>query len=220
MGPSSVRMKRKGEGVVVHGLRGRASNRKAGLRSGFLPLGFGTKLFDFDNDGDLDIWVTNGHVIDNVSLYHPHLSYRQRDQLYENIGGRFRDVSASSGPVFRIEHVGRGLAVANYDNDGDLDIAISDSGGRPILARNDGGNRNHWIAVQGRYGTRVTVTAGGRPQTREITPVGSYLSSSDPRLYFGLGSAARVERIEILWPSGKKQTMKNLAAGQIVRLEK
>ena len=125
---------------------------------------------DSHNDGDLDIYVTNGHVIDNVALYHPHLSYRQKDLLYENLGGRFRDVSSSSGPAFQIEHVGRGAAVGDYDNDGDLDIVVSDCGGRPILLRNDGGNRNHWLALRARgresnrfgLGTRVRVTRRGR----------------------------------------------------------
>src|SRR5206468_11929409 len=79
-------------------------SEQAGLGSGYLPLGFGTKLFDYDNDGDLDIFLPNGHVIDNVGLYHPQLSYRQTDLLYENMGRRFRDVSASRGPAFRVEN--------------------------------------------------------------------------------------------------------------------
>jgi hypothetical protein len=199
-------------------------SEKLGLQSGFLPLGFGTKLFDFDNDGDLDIYVTNGHVIDNVHLYNPRLAYRQKDLLYENAGGRFRDVSAASGPAFQIEHVGRGAAVADYDNDGDLDIAVSDCGGRALLLRNDGGNRNHWIGVEARgstsnrfgYGARVRLTAGGRTQWREITPVASYLSSNDLRLFFGLGAETRASRVEILWPSGAKQVLENLEGGRVV----
>jgi hypothetical protein len=184
-------------------------------------LGFGTRLFDYDNDGDLDIYVTNGHVIDNVALYHPQLRYRQTDLLYENTGGRFRDVSAASGPAFRIEHVGRGAAAGDYDNDGDLDLAVSECGGRPLLLRNDGGSRNRSIAISARgrasnrfgFGARVRVTAGGRTQFGEITPVSSYLSSSDPRIYFGLGSEPRAARIEVLWPSGRKQVLENVPAG-------
>jgi len=204
------------------------ATRKAGLSSGFLPLGFGTKLFDYDNDGDLDIHVTNGHVIDNVKLYHPHLSYRQRDLLYQNLGGgRFGDVSASAGPAFAVEHVGRGSATADYDNDGDLDIVVSDCGGRALLYRNDGGNRNHWIAVEARgrtsnrfgFGARVRVTRRGRTQIGEITPVGSYLSSSDIRLYFGLGAETRAARLEVLWPSGRRQVLENVAGDRVVKVE-
>jgi len=197
--------------------------RKAGLSSGLLPLGFGTRLFDFDNDGDLDIYVTNGHVIDNVALYHPHLSYRQKDLLYENVGGRFRDVSSASGPAFQMQHVGRGAAAADYDNDGDVDIAVSNSGEQAMLLRNDGGNRNHWIAIAARgsqsnrfgLGVKVRVTSRGRTQLREITPVSSYLSSSDVRAHFGLGEA-KAARVEIEWPSGRKQALGEVGANRVV----
>jgi enediyne biosynthesis protein E4 len=200
---------------------------RAGLGSGYLPLGFGTRLFDYDNDGDLDIYVTNGHVIDNVALYHPHLSYRQKDLLYENLGGRFRDVSASSGPAFHIEHVGRGAATGDFDNDGDLDIVVADCGGRPILMRNDGGNRNHWLALRARgresnrlgFGTRVRVLSGGGRQLREIWSAGSYLSGNDVRLHLGLGRETRASRVEILWPSGKTRILENVAAGQILTVD-
>jgi len=201
---------------------------KAGLPSSVETLGFGAKVFDFDNDGYPDIYVTNGHVTDNVKLYDAQLSYRQADLLYRNMGGgHFRDVSAESGPAFRIRHVGRGAAVADFDNDGDLDIVVSDTGGRPLLLRNDGGNRNHWIAIRARgresnrfgLGCKVRVTSGGRTQLREINPYGSYLSTSDVRLFFGLGNESSVSRLEIEWPSGKKQVIENARANQVLLLD-
>lgn len=197
---------------------------KAGLESGRTPLGFGTKLFDFDNDGDLDIYVTNGHVIDNIQLYNPRFTYAQRDLLYENTGGRFRDVSTMGGHGLQIAKVGRGAAVADFDNDGDLDIAVSSCGLPAVLLRNDGGNRGRWIALrpQGRrsnrsgFGARVRLTTSQGTQVKEVTPVASYLSSNDPRLYFGLGSDDKVRRIEIRWPSGREQVLTDVQANQIL----
>jgi len=199
---------------------------KAGLASGYLPLGFGTKLYDVDNDGDLDIHVTNGHVIDNVKLYHPTFTYAQKDLLYENVGGKFRDVSARSGPALQAERVGRGLAVADFDNDGHLDVVITSVGRPPVLLRNQGLAGN-WIAIRAKgtksngfgLGATVQVETSDRVQIREINNVASYLSSSDTRLHVGLGSAKIIQRIEVLWPSGTKQMLKDVAVNQVLTVK-
>ena len=193
----------------------------AGLLSGLTPLGFGTRLFDFDNDGDLDIHVTNGHVIDNVTLYHPRLTYAQRDLLYENLGnGKFKDVSAAAGPAFTLEHVGRGSAVADLDNDGDLDIAIANLGARPYIFRNDTEPRRHWLSLDlSRPDVRVTVTSDGKTQHRYATSVNSYLSSSDSRVHIGLDESAVADRVELTWPDGTIQVMENVAADRVLKVE-
>jgi hypothetical protein len=196
---------------------------QAGLGSGYLPLGFGTRMYDYDNDGDLDIHVTNGHVIDNVKLYQPNLTYRQKDLLYENTGGKFKDVTDAGGPALAAERVGRGLAVADYDNDGDLDVVISSLGGRPALLKNDGAGKGNWIAIRARgsksngfgLGTTVIVETSAGRQVREINNVASYLSSNDIRLHLGLGEARTVQRLELRWPSGTTQVLKDLPVNQI-----
>jgi hypothetical protein len=200
----------------------------AGLRSSYLPLGFGTKLFDIDNDGDLDIYTTNGHVADNVEKYRPTSSYAQKDLLYENIGGgRFRDISAASGPALQAARVGRGLAVADFDNDGNLDVVISSQGQAPVLLRNAGVPGRTWITIRARgrtsnrfgLGARVEVQAGTSRQVGEINNVASYLSSNDIRLHFGLGTAKTITRLSVRWPSGRTQTLTNVAANQILTID-
>jgi hypothetical protein len=203
-------------------------SEKAGLGSSYLPLGFGTKLFDMDNDGDLDIYVTNGHVIDNVKLYQPNLTYAQKDLLYENLGGgRFRDVSAQSGPALQVERVGRGLAVADFDNDGNLDVVITNVGQRPVLLKNTGAGAGNWIMIRAKgrksnafgLGATVTIETSEGRQVREINNVASYLSSNDIRLHAGLGSAKIIQRLEIRWPSGTRQVLTNVAVNQILVVE-
>jgi hypothetical protein len=150
----------------------------------------------------------------------------QTDLLYKNENGHFRDVSSESGPALQIKHVGRGMAIGDFDNDGDLDIVISNCGQRPILMRNDGGNKNHWIAIKARgkesnsfgVGAKVCVTTSARTQMKEIGNAGSYLSSSDLRLYFGLGNEKRIKHLEIIWPSSKKQVLTDLEADRMVLL--
>ena len=196
----------------------------AGLGSGYQPLGFGTKLFDADNDGDLDIYVANGHVIDNVALYQPASAYAQRDLVYANEAGRFTDVTSGSGPGLDAIHVGRGLAVADFDNDGRLDIAISNLGQAPQLLRNEGGGGGHWIAIraEGRgrntagLGARVEVVTDAGTQVREVNNVASYQSSNDVRLHIGLGSARTVRRLTVSWPGGATQVLEDVRADQVL----
>lgn len=199
-------------------------SQKAGLGSGFLPLGFGTKMYDVDNDGDLDLHITNGHVIDNVTLYQPNLTYEQKDLLYENVGGRFKDISAQAGPALQLRRVGRGLAVADFDNDGNLDVVISSLGRSAVLLRNRGVRKGNWIEICARatasnsfgLGATVRVQTAGRLQIREINNVASYLSSNDTRLHLGLGDARLIQQLEILWPSGRRQVLNDVAANQIL----
>jgi len=201
--------------------------QQSGLGSGFLPLGFGTKLYDYDNDGDLDIHVTNGHVIDNVKLYTPALSYEQKDLLYENVGGKFKDVSAQAGGALQNTRVGRGLAVADFDNDGFPDVAISSVGRKAVLLRNRGVSKNNWIEIRAEgtksnrfgLGATVRVQTPGALQVREINNAASYESANDIRLHVGVGTARTIPQVEILWPSGIRQVLKDVAVNQILTVK-
>jgi enediyne biosynthesis protein E4 len=198
---------------------------KAGLGSGFLSLGFGAKFYDADNDGDLDLHITNGHVIDNVSMYQPKLTYAQKDELYENTGARkFVDVAERAGAALQVPRVGRGLAVADFDNDGALDVAITSVGRPAVVLRNAGARQGHWISLRAQgsksnsfgLGATVEVHTAEGVQVREISNVASYLSSNDVRLHVGLGSSKVAQRIEIRWPSGTKQTLTDVPANQVL----
>jgi enediyne biosynthesis protein E4 len=203
------------------------ATQKLGLASGYLPLGFGTKMYDVDNDGDLDLHVTNGHVIDNVKLYQPNLSYEQKDLLYENVGGRFKDISAAAGPALQTLRVGRGLAVADYDNDGYLDVAILSLGRRAVLLKNQGARAGNWVEIRAQgtasnsfgLGATVRATVEGRTLVREVNNAASYLSSNDIRVHLGLGSAKAIQHLEILWPSGRKQVLDGVPANQILTVK-
>jgi len=200
---------------------------KAGLGAGFLPLGFGTKMFDFDNDGDLDLHVTNGHVIDNIKLVQPNLTYAQKDLLFENVGGRFQDVSARGGSGLQTERVGRGLAVADFDNDGRLDVVITSVGRKPVLLKNQGARAGNWLLIRAegtksnRFGLGATVRIETESGTDvyEINNVASYQSANDIRLHVGVGSAKVVRRIEVRWPSGTKQELRDVPVNQVLTIK-
>ncbi|MFQ5653527.1 MAG: FG-GAP-like repeat-containing protein [Planctomycetota bacterium] len=210
------------------GSGGLFSDATQGARLGapsLLMTGFGTASGDFDHDGDLDLFVANGHIIDNISLFNDLYTYRQHDQLVENDGrGVFteRTSEAVSGPPE--PGAGRGAAAGDVDGDGDLDLVVTNCEGRPILYRNDTPARGDWLILRlaGRrsnrdgIGARVELEAGGRTQARELFGGGSYLSASDPRIHFGLGGAKVAERITIHWPSGTRQTLRDVRAGRVV----
>jgi len=174
--------------------------------------------FDFDHDGYGDLFITSGQ---------PHRMVGEKALLLLNDHGRrFLNVSQLLGPDFQEEFMGRGSAVGDYDNDGDLDVLVLDLGQRPRLLRNDGGNRKNWVMVRlvgttsnrDGIGARVRVTAGGRTQMRLRVSSSGYISQSDPRLHFGLGDAARIDRIEIRWPSGKVQTVEGQRPNRVITI--
>jgi hypothetical protein len=190
---------------------------------GFVAWGAG--LFDYDNDGYLDLFVANGHVHENIDILTEGLAFEEPNQLFHNEGdGRFADVSLQSGPHFGDARVSRGVAVADYDDDGDQDILVMNAGAAPALLRNDGGNREHWLGLRlvGRgdnrdaIGARVQVETGTLSMIREVHSGSSYLSQSDTRLFFGLGGNERVERVHIRWPGGGTQELLDLAADQML----
>jgi len=194
---------------------------RAGLGVNRKYLGFGVDFFDFDNDGWADIFLVNGHVYSQIANKKLHLEYREPKVLYRNLGnGRFEDVSAKAGPAILAENLGRGCAFGDFDNDGDVDILVNNLDGPPTLLRNEGGSGHGSILVKcvgtksnrSAIGARVTVRIGSHAQIREVMSGGSYYSQSDLRLHFGLGRAAVADSLDIAWPSGLKETFKDLPA--------
>jgi hypothetical protein len=176
-------------------------------------LGWGTRFVDYDNDGWKDLLLVNGHVYPEVDRHGLDETYAEPTVLLRNNGnGTFADVTAAVGTELGGPRAGRGMAVGDYDNDGDLDVLIATVNGPPCLFENRGGNARHWVAVRlvGRrsnrdgIGARVTVIAdGGVSRMEEVRSGGSYLSQSDLRAHIGLGDASSVASVEIRWPSGQ-----------------
>jgi len=191
-----------------------------------LLSGWGLKFFDYDNDGNPDLFLANGHPDDFVEMRNTRVKYNEPMLLFQNTGGAFKNVSAQSGAVFNKLFSARGLAVGDFDNDGDLDVLISNNGQAPLLLRNDGGNRNNWLGLQlvatksnpAAVGAVITWQAGGLKRSRLKTGGGSYLSSSDPREVLGLGSATRVDALEIRWPSGKLDRLTDLPINKYIKV--
>ncbi|HEX8294008.1 MAG TPA: CRTAC1 family protein, partial [Pyrinomonadaceae bacterium] len=192
-----------------------------------LLSGWGLKFFDYDNDGDCDLFLANGHPDDMVETLTTRVKYKEPILMFENTGRGFDDVSAESGAVFAKTFPARGMAVGDYDNDGDLDLLISNNGEAPALLRNEGGNRNNWLGLDlvaakgsnpGAVGAVITWQAGALRQTRLKTSGGSYLASHDPREILGAGRSPKVDSVEIRWPSGKVDKLSNLPAGAYVRV--
>jgi hypothetical protein len=201
---------------------------EGGIGPPTLPfVGFGVSWFDYDNDTRLDFAIANGHVIDNAPLFRTGATHAQRRLLFHNTNGRrFAEVGRSAGSGFAPDRVGRGLASGDIDNDGDLDLLITNNGGAPSLLRNDGGNGQNALLIRtiGRasnrdgIGARLKLAAGGRTQTREVKSGSSYLSQSDLRVHFGLGTATKADRLEVQWPSGRVEVLQGIAANQILTI--
>ena len=194
----------------------------SGIAAPFAGKGtWGAALFDYDNDGDLDIFAANG-TAEELILQYPLL-------LENDGGGHFRNVGRERGVYFSTKRSGRGLAIWDYDNDGDLDIIVShvDLKATATLLRNDGGNANHWIGLtlKGKNGPAsaisaiVTVTAGAKKQVLVNQWATSYLSNNDPRLHIGLGQQKYVDQIEIIWSDGKKEVYKDIAADRYLTIQ-
>jgi hypothetical protein len=188
----------------------------------FHVSGFGVRFIDYDNDGRRDIFTVNGHVLDNIQLYHAETAYAEPKAAYRNLGGAFDNVSEQLGPHILRARVSRAAAFGDYDNDGDVDVLVSNSGQPAELLRNDGGNANHWLQIhligttsnRDGVGARVTVVAGDLRQYDQRKGGASYQAAHDPRLHFGLGKRDHVDRIEVRWPSGETDQVENVEAGQ------
>ena len=192
-----------------------------------LHSGWGVRFLDYDNDGWKDLLIAQGHDLDTVEKTYPQLHYRESMLLARNTGKGFVDVSALSGEVFQQPWVGRGMAIGDIDNDGRVDAVVSTNGGPAHLLRNQTATSNHWLTLKlvghksnrDGIGAVVKVDSGKTSQWVTVTTASSYLSSSDPRAHFGLGQSTTAQRVEIHWPSGIVQELKNVAADRIMRVE-
>ena len=190
-------------------------------------VGFGVAFFDFDNDMQLDLAFANGHIMDNAPQYRAGATYAQRNQLFRNVGHRrFVDVSRNAGTGFALEKVSRGLVTGDIDNDGDLDLLVTNNGQTVDLLRNDGGSRNNALLVRvigtqsnrDGVGAELRLTAGSSTQLRVVKAGSSYLGQNDRRQHFGLGTLPRADRLEVRWPSGRTELLQNIQANQIITI--
>src|SRR6266700_2810197 len=193
-----------------------------------LLSGVSMKFLDYDNDGWSDILQLNGAMLDNVQLYHSEVSYKEPLLMFRNLGkGQFEKVSDSLGPDFIRPIAGRGLATADFDNDGDIDIALNNRGDLPELLRNDGGNANHWLEVlligtksnRDGIGSSLKLTSEGVTHVEQSKGGMSYMSASDPRIHFGLGKRTKIDSLEITWPSGQVDKLTNQPIDKIIAVK-
>ncbi len=208
------------------------STARFGLATSSLPLlGFGTAAIDVDQDGWLDLVVANGHILDNVNLYYQNIEFAEPNLLYlarpNETRVTFEEVGARYGEGFRRPEPSRGLAVADWDNDGDWDLLITNSNQAPTLLRNDSPRRHGFVRLRLRgtsgnrdaIGARVIAEVSGRSQHFEVRAGESYLSTHDPRILIGLGTASQIDRLEVQWPGGGRQVLRDVPAGSVQVIE-
>jgi len=200
----------------------------SGIAANSLPLvSWGTRWFDYDHDGILDLFIANGHLEDRISEYDQSSTYLQQNQLFRGLGdGLFREVSNEAGPGLLVKRSSRGAAFGDIDNDGDIDIVVLCSRDRPLLLINEGGNRRPWVEIElmgnppNRFaiGARVTLQSGKRRYLQEVQSGGSYASQNDLRLHFGLGDGG-VDRVEVRWPGGTVEPVQGVRLGRLNRIQ-
>jgi hypothetical protein len=197
---------------------------EAGFGRNTRYVGWGCGFFDFDNDGWPDLLLVNGHAFPEIDRLKIDIRYKERAILYRNARGMFVDISDAAGPAILETHSSRGLAFADYDNDGFVEALVNNQNEAPSLLKQFApALANHWVTLKlegvksnrSAIGARVRVTAGGSTQLDEVRSGGSYLSQSDLRLHFGLGTAAKIDRVEIAWPSGSRQVEAGLPVDRV-----
>jgi hypothetical protein len=197
-------------------------------RASLLSLAFGVFFFDYDLDGYSDIFAANGHIDEEINRVQPKVRYAQPPLLFRNLGQRhFENVTAAMGADFNRPIVARGAAYADYDHDGDLDVIISTNNGPAYLFRNDGGNKNNWLNVRligtksnrSAIGAVVRIESASGKQWNVVRSGSSYCSQSDLALTFGVGHDAKVTQLQIEWPSGAKQQLKDISVNQFLKIE-
>jgi hypothetical protein len=189
--------------------------------------GWGVRFLDYDNDGWKDLLIAQGHDLDTIELTRPNLRYREPMLLARNTGRSFEDVSSEAGSVFRDAWVGRGMAIGDIDNDGRVDAVVTTNDGPLYVLHNATPTPNHWLILKlvghrsnrDAIGAEVRVVTGKITQVATVTTASSYLSSSDKRVHFGLGTETLAAAIEIRWPSGIRQTLENVRADQILQVD-
>ncbi|HTU43368.1 MAG TPA: CRTAC1 family protein, partial [Candidatus Aquilonibacter sp.] len=193
-----------------------------------LMSGWGLKFFDYDNDGNMDLIIADGHPDDQIENIYQNVKYREPLLLFQNSGKGLKNVSAQSGPVFSQPMSARGLALGDFDNDGAVDVLISNNDAAPVLLRNNVGAHNHWLGLKligkkaniDAIGARVTYQSGDLKRSRMKVGAGSFLSSHDPRMVLGIGSRVKIDWLEIEWPqpSGLKQRLTDLPIDRYITI--
>lgn len=189
--------------------------------------GWGTKFFDYDNDGWKDLFVGQGHVMDNIELTQPTLKHLERCLLMRNVAGKFQDVTEQSGETLLVARPARGVAFGDLDNDGFIDLAINCNNQPAVILHNEGGNGNHWLSIntvgvvsnRDGIGARIRIVGdSGAQQWGMVSTASSYLSANDKRVHFGLGKDKQARLVEIVWPSRAVQRMESVKADQILTI--
>ncbi len=193
-----------------------------------LMSGWGVKFFDHDNDGNLDLFIANGHPDDKIEVHSSHVHYEEPLLLFHNTGNGLENVSGWAGPAFAGVYAARGMAIGDFNNDGAIDVLVAVNNGPPVLLKNTAAGRNHWLGVRltgtkanrDAVGARITWTAGDLKRSRLKVGGGSYLSSHDPREVLGIGARTKIDKLEIQWPqpSGRVETFTDLSVDRYITI--